>query len=508
MPHFRAILFAAFMFILNFGHAQIYLLPFDRISQLRQDRAGLGTQPSVHQAAKPILYDKANVEGIAGLGQDTTKYYYLVTEKLFSEHLIELDKKDFKLYADFLFNFGFGAETVDEIGSEGRNTNLFQNTRGFQIQGQVGESVFFLTDFRENQGRYPSYINQFIDSLGVMPGSGRVKEFRDGGYDYSMASGLLGIDVKPWLKLSLGHFKQFIGHGYRSLLLSDNAHNYPFASYDLYSPDGKVAYRYTLALLQDLERLPAGETPESIFQRKSASWNYLSFKPLKNLEIGFFEQVIWKIYDDSLGSQPFDYRALLPVPGLNAAILGLEDEENNAILGFNLAWYPFEEWRLYSQVLIDNNRLAPDGYQFGWRWSGILDRFDFQVEYNRAEAGAGTSPQSLQSADHFNQPLAHVLGRGFEEWVGILTYYRNRIYLRAKAVWFERDRTNTVSEGPISSEVLNGDLRIGYIFNPSCNIQLYSGYNYRSERIEEGQRDNGFWYIGVRTGLSNIYTDF
>lgn len=502
---FLLILLACSMGSLN---AQLYVLPFDGISQLRQDRAGLGSQARVHQAAKPILFRKSDVNGIPGLETDTTDYYFKVIEKIFSEHLVELDKENLKFYGDFIFDFGFGSETVDEIGSTGVNTDLFQNTRGFQFQGQVGKSVFFFTNFRENQGRYPAYMNVFIDSLGVMPGSGRVKDFRSGAYDYSMASGFVGVEATSWLDLSFGHFKQFIGNGYRSLLLSDNAHNYPFASYELSLAEGKVQHRYTLALLQDLNRLPQGETPESIFKRKSASWNYLSYKPLPNLEIGLFEQVIWKIYDDSLGSQPFDSRALIPVPGLNSVILGLDDDENNAILGLNVAWHPITRLRVYGQAVVDDSDFDLGGYQLGVRWSGIWQRFDAQVEYNQLASGVGESVQELQSTMHFNQPLAHVLGNGFSEWVGILSFYRNRIFVRAKFIYFEREKEKNIAIETFDSDVLNADLRFGYIFNPSCNLEIYSGYTYRSEADSGEERDNGLWYLGIRTNLSNIYRDF
>src|SRR5690606_39471734 len=66
------------------------------------------------------------------------------------------------------------------------------------------------------------YVNRFVDSLEVVPGSGRVKEFKGNAYDYSMASGYVGVKATEWLSFNFGHGKQFIGHGRRSLLLSDN----------------------------------------------------------------------------------------------------------------------------------------------------------------------------------------------------------------------------------------------------------------------------------------------
>jgi len=506
MLRFTLILVACSLWANSFS--QVYTLPFDRLSQLRQDRVGLGAQNHVHSGAKPILLSDADVTGLSGFAEDTVDHYYKITEKIFSEHLVELEKPDFKLYADVLFDFGFGQETVDQISADRQENSLFQNTRGFVVQGQIGKKVFFYTDFRENQGRYAEYINGFVDSTQVFPGSGRIKPFGEGGYDYSMASGFVGIEASDWLNLSFGHYKQFIGHGYRSQLLSDNAHNYPFASYEIDVLKGRIQHRYTLALLQNLQRLPQGETPEAIFKRKVASWNYLSFKPLSNLEVGIFEEVIWKVFDDSLGSQPFDGRALIPVPGINSAILGLDDEENNARLGLNAAWFVTPEIKIYGQVLSSSGQLNLDGFQVGSRWSGIFDRFDIQAEYNQSGNSATISPDDLQSAYHFNQPLGHVLGKDFSEVVAIISYYHNRIFGQVKSVYINSEIDDETTSDNRAFEIFNTDLRLGYVFNPTNNFELYAGYTYRNERVGNDESLNGFWYIGIRTALSNIYRDF
>lgn len=495
-------------FGISFSYSQVYHLPLDALSQLRQNRAGIGTQATVHSGAKPILASDADVSQIAGLGIDTAEYYYAVTEKIFSAHLLELDKPDFKIYADVLFDFGFGKETVDQISPDREESSLFQNTRGFVVQGEIGKNVFFYTDFKENQGRYSGYVNRFVDSTQVFPGSGRVKPFGEGGYDYSMASGLVGIEAADWLNISVGHSKQFIGHGYRSLLLSDNAHNYPFATYEIDALEGKIQHRYTLALLQNLERLPQGETPEAIFKRKVASWNYLSYKPTPNLEIGFFEEVIWKVFDDSLGSQPFDYRALIPIPGVNSALLGLNDMDNNARLGLNAAWFITPYVKLYGQLLSSSSILKLDGFQLGGLWSGVFDRFEIRAEYNQSGLMATRNPSDLQSAYHFNQPLGHLNGRNFSEVIGSFTYYHNRIFARLISVFIKSQEEDKSLPNSRNEEILNTDFQLAYVFNPSCNFQLYSGYTYRTELVHSAENANGFWYMGIRTSLSNIYSDF
>jgi hypothetical protein len=157
------------------GFAQKFFLPADNLSILRHERAGVPTQPGVHFGIKPVSILNVDLTDVDGLGRDTTGYYYWVTAKLFKEHLIELDEPNFKVEIDPLFNFSFGQEL--ETHDDERQNN-YTNTRGFQLNAQIGKRVYLHTSFLENQARFPDYIDRFVDSLQVVPGSGRVKDFK------------------------------------------------------------------------------------------------------------------------------------------------------------------------------------------------------------------------------------------------------------------------------------------------------------------------------------------
>ena len=504
------LLFTGFL-CFNISIAQDFYLPVDNLSILRLERENIPLQRGVHFGYKPVLFQFANVSKVSGLGPDTTTYYYKLTEKLFSQHLIELRKPGLKLNIDPLFDFGYGEEL---IASEEKNA-LFINTRGFSISAQIGERVFIHTDFRENQARFSDYISHFIDSLEVTPGSGRVKLFKSGGYDYSMANGFVGIKAADWLSFSLGHGKQFVGHGYRSLLLSDNALNYPYTSYLLNFAEGKIQYRYTIGLMQNLVRLPIGDTPESIFKRKYSTQSYLSYKPIKNLEIGLLESVMWKGFDDTTGTVPLNANALNPIPFLNTAIFGLGDQEVNVLVGINLAWQPYSALRFYGQAMLDDLDRDKYGYQIGAKYYKLFNRLDLLVEYNSVEPGSYAANNALQGYTNHNQPLAHPLGAGFEEIITQTTYYHKRILISAKYVHAEYANTG---RDPLVSDMNNFDyskknisyqeVNAAYVFNPSTNLQVYAGFTNRIENTENQSLHDQFWYIGLRTNLRNVYTDF
>lgn len=493
------------------AQAQDFYLPVDNLSILRMERGGIPVQKGVHFGYKPVLQQFSDVSKIEGIGPDNAQYFYKLTEKIFSEHLIELRKPGLKLNADLLFDFAYGRES---IASQEENS-LFANTRGFAVSAQIGDHVFIHTDFRENQGRFSDYINRFVDSLEVMPGTGRVKEFKGDAYDFSMANGSVGVKAADWLSFSFGHRKQFVGHGYRSILLSDNAFNYPYASYILSFGGGKFQYRYTIGLMQNLVRLPAGDTPESIFKRKYSNQNYLSYKPLKNLEIGLFESIIWKNYDDTTGTEPFNANALNPVPLVNSAIFGLNDADANALVGLNLAWQPLDMLRLYGQIMLDDLDTERYGYQAGVKFLNLLNCVDITAEFNSVEPGSYASANALQGYTNHNQPLAHPLGAGFEEMVGQVTYYKNRIlisagYRHAQFADYQRDPliSDLASPTYFKSDVSFQDFTAAYVFNPRTNFQVYARFTNRIENGDNYSFHDQFWYLGLRTNLQNVYTDF
>lgn len=495
--------------------AQHFAMPIDPYTRLRVERSGVGMQQGAHLGALPLLPRHADLSGVDGWSRDTAKYYYDFTAKLFSEDLIELRRKGLHVVANALLDFSYGNEWRDQVQPTRDIPGLFINSRGFMVAGLVGESVYFYSDFRENQARFPGYLDRFVDSLGVVPGQGRTKPFGDDGYDYNMSTGYVGFHASPWLAVQAGHGKQFIGHGRRSLLLSDNAFNYPFAKYRIRLWEGKVQYDWNIALLQSLDRMPRGSTPESLFQRKYATWTYVSFKLTPNAELGFYEAVTWPLFNPEQGTLPFDVAALNPIPFLHTLRLGLDDATRNALVGINAAYQPARWLRVYGQYMRD--RAGAEGYQAGFKMYNLWNRLHLQCEGNTANVGAYSHPVPLQGFTHFAQPLAHPLGSGFTELFASLTYYHNRWYahyrhLRALLADGPRDpllpRTTTPAQTISPTDVDFHQVELAYVFNPKTNLQVYGGVTVRNEAFLVQWNTNAFWNFGLRTFLLDWHTEF
>ena len=95
-----------------------------------------------------------------------------------------------------------------------------------------------------------NYLDAKIRKTKVVPGQGYARDFKETGFDYSMAAGYVGIKPSKHFLVQFGHGKHFIGDGYRSLLLSDNAFNYPFLR--IQTSFWKVQYTNLYAEMQDI----------------------------------------------------------------------------------------------------------------------------------------------------------------------------------------------------------------------------------------------------------------
>ena len=255
--------------------------------------------------------------------------------------LIVRDSADrFYMTIDPLFNLEYGTDLSDSTGEK-----LYKNTRGFLLRGCIGEKFAFESSFYENQATFARYIDEYIistDNLfpsvpkyayNVIPGQGRSKKFKTNGYDYAMASGMISYSPGKLFNIQVGHGKHFIGDGYRSLLLSDNAFNYPFARITTTYKNIQYTNLYTsfMNLTSGGDKIPPGI--ERLFQKKTGSFQLLSIGLWKRLNIAIFQGMIWEA-SDSTNRQHLNFNTFNPLIGVNALSYGLRHKNNK-----RLAWF-------------------------------------------------------------------------------------------------------------------------------------------------------------------------
>ncbi len=521
-------LFISIFFLGFWGNslAQQKNLPLAHFYNQEVERAAL-YHPShpVHTASKPFLESHLDLKNVVGFQKDDSlKTYLQLTKILFKSHLISVKGDDYSFTVDPVLNLTLANDFLDK-SKYADTVLLFNSTRGFQIAGDLGKKFSFQTSFYETQTFFPSYIKSFVDSTSVAPGFGRAKQYRTYGYDFAMANGHISYSPAVWLNLQFGHGKHFIGHGYRSLLLSDAAFNYPYVKAIASLFQGKLLYTATYASLQTLQRLPLGEVPEALFKRKGASFNYLSWIPHHRLEVGLFEGVIWQRYDNTRGTIPQPYGAYIPVLGVNTAINGF-DAIQNVMVGANLKIVITRNAYVYGQLALDNPSENRWAYQTGIKcFDCIIPGLAIQTEWNHLNDLIYTSQYPIQNYVHINQPLGHPTGPATQEWLIMVNYRWRRVIGQAKfnTINHQTDYTGNWKANPSiardpntaakNQQIIQMDIYGGLLINPKWNLQAIMGYTYRQDKHSmetdlQRNRNTSLIYFALRTNLLNQYSDF
>lgn len=463
-----------------------------------------------------------------------------VYRKLFLEHLIIIDTGQLYITIDPLFNFSGGSEASEDIGPspglgpDPTKKSIYNNTRGLNIRMDIGKKFSMESYFYENQSIFPSYIDSFVQVTDAVPGQGRVKEFKEEGFDFSQAGAY--FSYAPWknFNLQFGHHKHFIGDGYRSLMLSDNAFNYPFLRLNLWLLKNRISYSVMYTSFQNLDRIPTASSSEAPFRRKAGSFHNIDVFASKWLKFNLFQGMIWKTMDQNAKSD-INYDMFNPIIFFNPAKYGLDDE-NNAVLGIGYKADVGKKLDFYGQFIVNDNEFDKKGYQLGVAYFPAKN-VRLMFEWNKVTPYTySSSVDSNQSYMHYNQPLAHPLQTGFEEYITKVDYRYKRFVMNAQisvAVFEENGQkinedNNIIVYVPGSNNSVqkNGlyrtnwtyaKLELSYIINPATNFKIFVNATRRIMSYEgnlENQYDplaelsSTFFYFGIRTDLRNIYNDF
>ena len=509
-----------FLFVLllkvQIGMAQFYNLPNDYFFNLLTDKNLTKVDSEqTHVSMQPYIpfYNK-RYEFVS----DTHKVFKFITddpllEKVFYNHLIHIKSKEnkYEFKVDPLLNIELGRAFSDTT----KYMNTSTNTRGFIASGTIGSNFYFETMFAENQSFFPYYISNFSKQTNVVPGQGRYKPFKTTGYDYAFSSGFVSYQVCKNMNFQMGHGKQKIGNGYRSLLLSDNAFNYPYLRLTSQWLKGKIQYTNIYAALMNLETGGA-KTPkytEPLFQKKALAIQYLSFNLSKRINLGLFQSMVWNAAD-SMNRQHLDWQYTNPIIFSNLGFYGLNNK-NNIMIGVNASVKLTSHLLFYAQYMADdlsNLKKTKNGmgYQLGIKYFDILKLKNslIQLEYNQVAEGSYTSPIGTvnnQSYSHYNQTLAFTPGYG-TEFVGIFDYRYKRFFLNAK---LNAQRLTINGYDFYTNSFSN--IGLGYTINPMYNFNVALHYTKRQQVFNDFNASNNitqFFTLSLKSNLYNTYYDF
>lgn len=335
--------------------------------------------------------------------------------------------KQFELLINPVILYSLGSETDYPV-----DDNIFKNERGLEARGNIGRKIGFYTYFTDNQARYPTFVNNWIDTMGVIPGEGFWKDFKETGVDHYTARAHITWSALESVKFTFGHGRNFIGNGVRSLILSDFAKDYLHLRIN--TRVWKFNYQNLFAELTDYQPFfnPGENSVVGDYGKKYLAAHYLSLDIRKNLSIGLYEGVMFH-NADSL-SRGFELNYLNPIIFYRAVEHSLGSPDN-AMIGLNVHYLPVKKLSLYGQFVIDEFKFYELLRQTGWFGNkfGIqlglnyvdafgINNLDYTFEYNRVRPFTYQHHTSGTNFVHFNQPLAHPLGANFNEIINRINY--------------------------------------------------------------------------------------
>lgn len=455
-------------------------------------------------------------------------------KRLFHDDVLKWKQQneDINIVINPLFNIETGKESID-----GKNT--FVNTRGLFIEGNIGKNFAFYADLYENQGTFPNYIDSFAHTMNVLPGQGKPNRVASRSvFDYSQATGYISYNAGKYFNFQLGHGKNFIGDGYRSLLLSDVPFSYPFFKFT--TDFCKVKYQILWASLTHLER--KNESIDTRYPVKYGVFHYLDWNIGNRLSLGLFESVIWAAEDSTGHYRGFDWHYANPFVFFRPVEYSAGSPDNVNI-GLNTKYIASKWLTFYGQIMFDEFRTSElfakeqwwankYGYQLGFKTFDLFGakHLNIKMEYNRVRPFTYSHGNVLNSYGHYNQSLAHPLGANFSELVSILNYRYKRWFIRGEIMIANygkdyqdsisygkeifksndlrfSDYNNTVGQG-LKTDLYIMEASLSYLINSRNNFNIAAGIRIRNESNELETNKTNFIWFAVRTSLRNLYYDF
>lgn len=544
-----------------------YLSEIDSIKYLKFDNPQLGSHLNIpfshsyysqfddemnqvgannHTASKP--YNYAEVSKYYNLKEENQKLLKTKKgwwgKKIWNENLVEIQGEDYWFTLNPIFDLQLGKSDPSV------SNYTYVNTRGIQFNGGLGKDLNFTTTIYESQGRFADYFNRYAETLApdggdpaIIPGMGIAKNFKSDAYDFPLAEANLAYTPSKLLNLNLGYGRNFIGDGYRSLLLSDGASPYPYVKIN--TTFWKIKYTNLYTWLKDVR---PEVTEDRTYATKFAASHYLSLNVSKNWNIGFFESVIWT----NKNNRGFDMSFVNPIIFYRSVEFASSARSGNAMLGLTSKYKWNNQINFYGQFLLDEFSLSDVkagqkswknkfGIQMGAKYFNAFNikNLLLQAEYNIVRPYVYSHSESITNYGHNNQSLGHQWGGNFKELVAIARYHNGRYYADAKLIIGTRgldfnNATDTYNYGsdiyrsynesrPYETGVVVGqgnktnvfmaDLQAGYLINPATNMKLFGSLLYRNfspaTETATAIKESTTWLsVGLRCDVFNWYFDY
>lgn len=340
-------------------------------------------------------------------------------------NVIEVNKPNFYLAANPAIQYRHTVESKS-------NTNPFLMSAGIEARSLIAKKVAINIYATGNRERLPGFVDSFSRKFRAIPGFSNFNYYDANTVQYYDVRASAQWTLAKRIDMQVGYDRNFIGNGYRSLLLSDFSGNTAFF---------KINTRLGKFTLQNLymQLTPQFGLNSNTSKNKYLRINTLSYDVTRWLNIGIFDAVVFG------RKNQFELNYILPFTFLRS----MEQQSgspDNAVLGLNAKANILHRVQVYGQLMVDEFLLREVRANSGW-WANkfgyqigakYIDAFniknlDLQAEVNRVRPFTYTHFDSISNYSNNSLALAHPLGASFNEIMFGFTYQPNKkLYLQSK----------------------------------------------------------------------------
>lgn len=462
-----------------------------------------------------------NIGGLSSSSGDR-----LIKSRLLNESWLQWRSKNFMLRADPYIDGGSGVALKPDRylpygGAGGRIKGIFFDKLSFSFTCYAATEDF------------PSYVDEYIlDNDKTVPGELKAVRNSQGYYRYTRTDAYLSFVPDKHITLTAAYGKIFIGDGYRSLLMSDNAAPFPYLR--LKASYWKLTYNVIYSRYEN-DNLVNGKR-----QPKFSVMHYLGIDIGKKLQLGFFENTLW-LGRDSNYDRGFDVSYLNPLVLMRPVEFSLGSTDN-ALMGAT-GKYTFDKGYIYLQAGIDDLNIGATlrhkkqhlnnkyFFQLGIWDYGIfgMKNLSWRLEWNAVRPYTYGHRKPEQNYTHNHQPLADPFGANFHEFISFFSYNRGRWYaylenlltLRGENPGLPYNNGEDLWGGEknvpaLGSKTLQGTrhlyfyhrLSAGWLINPQNHMALQAEAIYRQHSAPGVRNSTVIFSLGIRTNWFNHYYDW
>ncbi len=427
------------------------------------------------------------------------------------------------------------------VSSE-KNKALLTGAAGLRLQTVINNKLSFDATFAGHSSQFPEYVDSLILNKNyIIPGSIAAYHRQKRRFNYADINANFTYAPNKHFLASAGYGKQFIGDGYRSLFLSDNATNYPYLRLQA------RLWKLTYNVLYNRYENKYWYKVDGQSQPKYSTLHYLGINVSKKLQLSAFDEVTW-ISRDSNFRRGFDITYLSPLIYMRSIEYAIGSPDN-AMIGLAFKYKAFNKGYIYGQLALDDLNIGTSrdsgtqyygnkyALQLGMWNNDIFGAKDltWRLEWNGVRPytyGHGVGNNISLNYTHYYQSLTDPFGANFHEFISLFNYTNKRWYGSLENLFTIRGEkpagtASTFNNGEnlwggeqdiisFGDKTLQGNkvkyfynqLSAGYLVNPKNRLSVQADAIYRRRWGTGVKQSEMIFSLGVKTNLFNSYYDY